>query len=553
MTEGPSRGSAVPRWAALASAVAGGVHLGTLAPLTVYIGNRTLTRATLGDLAPWMLIVTAVATVVLAAVFVVLRRWPVVFAVALAVVFYLYVQFYLFTWNYGPLAGAPIEWSKFRAQAIVEIVTLVALVALGVLGWRRVVTLGPRVLVAAVLLQAIVAGLAAQRPSTGVVTTAEHSNTASIDGFSRDKNVILLILDTLQGDYLERYIRDHRDFADVLKGFTVYRNASGLFPYTSLSVPAINTGVAYEPGQEIQKYFKSIAKRRLVPRLRKGGFDVSQIRLEGRADYVKAGGSTSQAVARIFDVALFRQVPHLLKPAVLNDYAFVIGPHASAAVEVPDTDPEVDLAVLRKLAASAHTTSGKPQAKVMHLWGVHPPTRMSAGCELQPAPDDPFGSRQSYGEQLECILNEVALYLKKLQKLGVYDDTMLVITGDHGSKQGLLDRASLPGFSKAIFSAAHPGIAVKPLGATGAVRFSDDPVMVQDEYATILEELGVAKSDVGYDMVKGEAPAGRVRPFSFYESANDVVAETLHDTADFEIRGNVRKMKDWTALDEPPP
>ena len=85
----------------------------------------------------------------------------------------------------------------------------------------------------------------------------DREDTAALFRFSRQGNVLLVLLDTLQADVFDRVVRADGALAAGLDGFTLYRDTVGVAPTTLLSIPAIHSGQAYAPRQSIRQYYMS--------------------------------------------------------------------------------------------------------------------------------------------------------------------------------------------------------------------------------------------------------------------------------------------------------
>src|SRR5690606_10454250 len=57
-----------------------------------------------------------------------------------------------------------------------------------------------------------------------------------------ERNVIILLIDTLQNDVFEKWVAENPERRDSFRGFTLFTDASGYFPFTKLSLPVVLTG-----------------------------------------------------------------------------------------------------------------------------------------------------------------------------------------------------------------------------------------------------------------------------------------------------------------------
>lgn len=120
---------------------------------------------------------------------------------------------------------------------------------------------------------------------------------------------------------------------------------------------------------------------------------------------------------------------------------------------------------------------GKKMIKFIHINGSHPPCNM-----------DEYSNRTWAGEvtPAQCgrgALRIVQNYVDGLKRLGIYDDSSIIIVGDHGYYQyGAL---------------TNPALMIKEKGKKGGLQYSDSPVSSFDLPATILDMAGIDYKEYG--------------------------------------------------------
>ena len=72
--------------------------------------------------------------------------------------------------------------------------------------------------------------------------------------FSTTKNVLVVLLDSLQSDIFDEVVRENPDLEDALDGFTLYVDTAGVAPSTYLSMPAIHSGLEYDRTSSLRAY-----------------------------------------------------------------------------------------------------------------------------------------------------------------------------------------------------------------------------------------------------------------------------------------------------------
>lgn len=75
---------------------------------------------------------------------------------------------------------------------------------------------------------------------------------------STDQNLVLLVLDTVDGDIMSQMIEQHPEYKEILSDFTYYNNTMSAYPFTLYSVPYLFSGEWYEDQEEFIEYAKRI-------------------------------------------------------------------------------------------------------------------------------------------------------------------------------------------------------------------------------------------------------------------------------------------------------
>ncbi len=479
-------------------------------------------------------------------------RWPAVCA-ALGVV--LYVSFYGFAPELGPLDGRADPFSGLTLRGVIEFLVLIGLLSVA-LFYKRGNALKP--LAAALMLFVTINGGSVLLQADWSVKQQPLVKAASADDLVAsnmfrtstgrtlhtaelsERNVIIILLDTLQNDVFEHLLATNPALRRGFGGFTLYKDATGYFPFTKLSLPVILTGSVYANDEPIPDYMSRVARESLPAVMAASGFSVDLVPLHSRADFLSSTGVRCRALATVWDLYALRQVPILAKQYIYRDGDFVIGQFCSE--KVPTNEQERDVAVLDKLISDASVTKLGSNFKFIHFWGMHPPARLDANCE---ATENRF-DLASISEQATCILSKVTDYLNKLRELGVYDKSRIFLVADHGSLLGLMaGDASAPGIPPYVMSAAHPTIAFKEFGPENEFAVSAAPVTLKDLYSTALEGIA-SPAHGGETLVDIPVDEVRRREFMFYKSAAEASENTLAQVQFFTITGSVRDAGSWS-------
>jgi len=362
----------------------------------------------------------------------------------------------------------------------------------------------------------------------------------SMDSYSTDRNIVLILVDTLQNDIAEGLFRsrDNENF----NGFTLFTNASGQYPFTTLSIPYIFSGLRYEPGMGVHDHLTRSDDVRMDSILAKHGWETSYLSLLDRGVYVAKAYETARNRKLLKDVSLYRFLPTAVKMLVFGDgYDFTGNTHVAGdnidPHEALGFSSNTDVAILRKLTTDMHLGTSKPQFKWIHLWGAHPPARLDSECNTTL----PQANLQSYKDQATCIIKLIDAYLAAMKESGVYDKSQIYILGDHGTKMFGIGGRNFDE-ENILHASAHPAILFKDFNASGPIAYSDAPVSLGDIKPTVLGERGHNLKNATYD---NTGP----RIFTDYPSAELTSKPTVPNITRFEIGRHVREPKDWQKLD----
>ena len=344
---------------------------------------------------------------------------------------------------------------------------------------------------------------------------------------------MIILLDSFQGDVFQEIINDSSYYEDIFKGFTYFRNALGGYPYTSASVPLILSGRFYENSVPIRGFVENVLSSESVPVILKDkGYRVDLITHGKHIIADKNVASTHvemkqlveknvklREAAFIFDVTLFRYLPHFAKRYVFNNQSwfFVNMGLSKAFGEFPAGDHRDSIEFARKMTRRAHVGSDRGTFKYFHFMTSHLPIRADERLkyvELEP-------TRKNYIRQAKGSLELVKMLFGALKRIGVYENTMIVVLADTGADFEVnTEVAGYTGSSNYRFpeidkikGRALPIFLVKPFKSTGKLNVSDAPVSLADVAKTIMVGLDMESEIPGTSVFEIKDTDNRPRRF----------------------------------------
>ncbi len=308
-------------------------------PAHVYLNNAFDFSYTFREVLPFLLTLTLVSFLMLAAMLGLFFRKSSSRCRAMALLLALGVAFWLqgnvLSWNLGSLAGKDIDWGKAAIPALLDGAIWLALVVLS--QWRPAFfcKIARNASAALLLIQLLSTSFYwSRQPDLSDFKKFAISNQKRFV-FSSKRNVIILLLDNFQSDLFQEVLDENPKLRRTFTGFTYFRNNLGGFPVTYGSIPLILTGNYYDNSQPVQAFLQQAYQSpSSIPKTLKGrgfssDFFPGQWWPNTRMMYLEPGVFSNlkrriplikkkTQVAFLYDLALFRGLPVVLKRAIYN-------------------------------------------------------------------------------------------------------------------------------------------------------------------------------------------------------------------------------------------
>lgn len=361
------------------------------------------------------------------------------------------------------------------------------------------------------------------------------------------KNTVVFLLDTCDDDYVEETLSTWPEVRDILAGFTYYPNATSTYSRTYPALTYLLTGEDCRFDQPVAAWVdQAFTNGRLLPDMNRAGVDVrvytSDLALIGSAANDMIGNSTAYQYSRVenlslpglwegmLKLALYRDMPYMFKEAFAYDGAD-INECAMNMEEVYYSEYDCDF--YDELVAQSITLNEEYDAafRFYHLFGCHP------GAYWDEEMNYADSSEITRPQQLRGSFVMIEEYIQQLKLQGIFDQTTIIITADHGYSGGG-DSLDLP-------QAARPVLMIKPAGADGAqpMAVSQAPVCHEDLFATMAASLGI--DTAGYGRAVEDIAEDEVRERYYYYSAlySDEDGEVA--LREYRIDGDAADFANW--------
>jgi len=554
-------------------------------PFTLYVGNFNEFTVSMSSILGAYLrpIIFFIAVFTLFGILLNSTAFPRYMAILAVTSILLWLQGNLMVWEYGLLDGRSIDWSKDTWRGWVDLGIWASALTFALFSGHRTGRLIIRSAVVVFSLQiALVLFMSIQSAQAfsdkpQIKHTGDSPN--EIYRFSSRENVLHIIADGFQSDIFEEIVNDGKDgdrFSKALDGFVFFKENMGVFPLTHMTVPAILSGKIYKNHMPRDEFLEeAIGGKTILNEAHRSGYEVDLAVPASLAHmYTKSHSTNTYMVpankhvtssdyivydaAKLFDLALFRLLPHFLKKHVYNDQLWLTQSLLSDKKYMGLRFFSHN-AFLRQLRDNMTVDREAPVYKLVHLMLSHNPMVANENCEYagQVLPT----VRETVKIQARCSLVELVLLLEKMKDLGIYDDATIILMADHGawvSPKGLRGQAGSGPDGKytafmnhTIVAMALPLMAIKPPNASGPMKTSLAFSSIIDTPTTIASIIGLDAGFGGrsvFDVPIGE-PRER-RHYSYQYDRSEWKAEYLAPIQEFIVTGSAFDSAAWQFGDQ---
>lgn len=367
-------------------------------------------------------------------------------------------------------------------------------------------------------------------------------------GVSKKENIVYFLFDRFDTKYYDEVVNDNPNyFSKSLDGFTYFDNAVSTFSRTYPAVAGLITGVTYDGNTSSNEYFKkAYTTSPFLKDLKSNGYEIN-IYADRYYEYsdaecfkdtvsnaTKINGYTpdkTNILKYLLSLSDARTIackmPTLLFKHTANGTVLALSKLNSKDKIYHDDDAEL----YKNLKSSGlHYTNSDKNYTFIYLHGTHSPYTLDADAQRVKA--------STSKEQTIGSFKIIADYVDQMKKLGVYDNSTIVITGDHGypytDTEPLLESTDT-GTKTAVF--------VKPKSSkTSGLSVSHAPASVADIIPTIVKDTGIkASTDYGESLFDIAQDSARER--IYYHSRLTGNSKLILDK--YTITGDAANIKNW--------
>jgi len=341
-----------------------------------------------------------------------------------------YIQGNFINLDYGILDGKAIAWNKMFIPGIVNSIIWLVIIAIpfvlvSLMKKHKMTNLFARVLI--ILLGCQLLTLFMQYAKLKYPPSSSKREILSdkdIFDLSSKENFIVFIIDTLDTELMNKYLKEYPNSKKYFAGFTYLRNTIGMYPTTRGALPHLLTGVKNTNEHSVYNYITyAYENSDFLKKLKNKKFNIYYYTTSIFASFKKLGLISNIGILEkvkhagfafyfaVYRPTIFRYSPHFAKK-----YAFKIQSFGISQFTHYNEPGECDQYFLdlyknkRKLTATQDTKA----FKLYHLRGVHHPY---------------YNTRQ-----LHANFKRLQRYMDEMKKHNIYDSSNIVILADHGTR-----------------------------------------------------------------------------------------------------------------------
>ena len=339
--------------------------------------------------------------------------------------------------------GSAVDWNAYPTQrALSAAVCVAAALFVGFLGWKKwlqnAAFFGGGALTLMLAITVVTLGLG----SSSLQGSYYFSTNKELQDYSSDKNFLMFVVDTVDGDVFEQLVDETPEYQEALRDFTYYSNTMSGYAYTELSMSQFLTGQWYEGDVPFETYCtKALNESPFLADLQNRDYRMGFYfgynffdKNSGPDRFVNLSLRTSEITTHpafwrvILRMSCVKNAPFDFKrlgyglPEKLN------GLIQKGPVGFENRFESDNAAFWNYCQTTPVTTTGSDKVfKYIHLDGAHP--AFLYGPHLEKV----AGTEQAtYPNSVGSCLYVIENYLNMLRENDCYDNTAILILSDHG-------------------------------------------------------------------------------------------------------------------------
>lgn len=454
--------------------------------------------------------------------------YKVLFSAGVVCFFDFYVEGSFLAKNLPRLDGREIDWSVYtthRILSIVLVLLLIGIVTALVIIFKfekaeKFMQYGLLVISGILLITVI---------SLGVMNNGFEKKSRLVINkdcefeFSNEQNIIILVLDAVDGDTFDEVLSEHPEYYDDYKDFTYYSNMVSTYTQTDTSIPYLLTGVFWEgeKAEPFEDYLnREIENSAFLEKLQNENYRIGFYepfvypakgdRITTFDNVYRTGMMSIEFVSYFKNMTKlvgFKNAPFELKKYCEIYYKNFLADERDIVRDNIFRDDNDDF--LKDINSATFTTSGDKFFKIYHVEGAHVPFVFDEKLNRV--------SDSNYKKSVEGSMYLAKEFIDRLKENGVYDNSVVIILADHGFSEEDIPEDRL-----------HPIFFVKGIGETKeSMEINDAPASFEDFIEAVERLKTGTNSDGIFDWHEGDIRDRKCYVNFYKEEGNAYYAECI--------------------------
>lgn len=535
-------------------------------PFELYIANISYLVFGIKQLLPPIIIAGIIILAVFTVLFALLRGkiFNAVVSIVIGITIAGYIQGNYINIDHGTLDGTGIVWQDFKWQMLVNLFVWAAIILVPVIFcyfsrdiWKSFVRIVSLVLVAMQVFGAVYLVIKSAYQINSNISGDGYFECSEQFKVSKNKNTIVFLLDRMDKKYMDELLKRDPSLCEKLSGFTYYKNFTGSYSRTFPSVAYLLSGVKYDydiPSAEYMK--KAMSESNFFGALQAAGYesrlytDTQYVTgsVESFNGTVKNAKSTEgkakpmKILSAMLNLSAYRYSPEAMKPYfhIYTDniaQKYIFGNEDGSIYTVDDAE---FYAAFRKKGITTEDNAGS--FVFYHLQGAHDPFTMNEKGEAVTL--DYLNYEESMYKQIRGDFKMILSYIKQLKAAGVYDNTTIIITADHGrtGTAPSLEEATGKNYGERVLT-----LLIKEAGADTKqpLKTSMKQVCQANLHKTFLRSMGVNYEDDGVRAIEDIGEDEEITRYFYMSSSNSLKASRDVNLITYEIKGDANDFSNW--------
>lgn len=535
-------------------------------PFELYIANMSYLVFGIKQLLPPIIIAGIIILAVFTVLFALLRGkiFNAVVSIVIGITIAGYIQGNYINIDHGTLDGTGIVWQDFKWQMLVNLFVWAAIILVPVIFcyfsrdiWKSFVRIVSLVLVAMQVFGAVYLVIKSACQINSNISDDGYFECSEQFKVSKNKNTIVFLLDRMDKKYMDELLKRDPELCEKLSGFTYYKNFTGSYSRTFPSVAYLLSGVKYDydiPSAEYMK--KAMSESNFFGALQAAGYesrlytDTQYVTgsVESFNGTVKNAKSTEgkakpmKILSAMLNLSAYRYSPEAMKPYfhIYTDniaQKYILGNKDGSIYTVDDAE---FYAAFRKKGITTEDNAGS--FVFYHLQGAHDPFTMNEKGEAVTL--DYLNYEESMYKQIRGDFKMILSYIKQLKAAGVYDNTTIIITADHGrtGTAPSLEEATGKNYGERVLT-----LLIKEAGADTKqpLKTSMKQVCQANLHKTFLRSMGVNYEDDGVRAIEDIGEDEEITRYFYMSGSNSLKASRDVNLITYEIKGDANDFSNW--------